>query len=340
MAWGALEREGHAQSVAGFAVDRFEPAGPGSAFMSLESLNFEGHLRPTVGLMSAWAWKPLVVYDGQSGEVAALVGQQFVQHFQAALLVWNRARFDLDLPVPLLHSGTDALVGTQTYAAPHGTSIGDLRLGADVLLFGRPGSRVVGAVGAQLFLPTGDTMAFSSDGGVRFWPRFLVAGERDRLSWAARVGVHLRPQHDCGCDLSPGSELTAGAGGRWRFAPRLAAGPELYLSRVISGGPFASRAATSLELLLAAHFAATPSWNVSAGVAPGLTDGAGTPAMRAIIGVQYVIGAQHTKAEPRVEPAVEPTPTIEPTPTVEPTPTIEPAAEPVVEPAAPREIAP
>jgi hypothetical protein len=150
-----------------------------------------------------------------------------------------------------------------------------------------PGGAFTGAIGAQLFLPTGDPKAFSSDGGVRFWPQLLVAGRRDRLTWAGRFGVHVRPRNSCNCDLSPGSELTAGAGGAWRFVPRFTAGAELYLASAIAGGPFASRAGTSLELMLAGHLAATPRWNVSAGVAPGLSDGAGTPMARIVVGVQY-----------------------------------------------------
>lgn len=286
----ALRGEARAQQAAGFAVDRFEPAAPGSGFLSLQSLDFEGHLRPAAGLVSAWAWKPLVVYDGQSNQVSALVQQQLVEHVQGAVVLWERARADLDLPVPLAHTGSSTVIGTQTYAAPDGNGVGDLRLGATVRVYGRPGGPFTGAVGAQLFLPTGDPRAFSGDGGVRFWPQLLAAGRwRDRLTWAGRLGVHVRPQHSCNCDLTPGSELTAGAGARWRFLPRVAAGAELYLASAIAGGPFASRAGTSLELLLAGHVAVAPRWNVSLGVAPGLSDGAGTPVARVIAAVQYVV---------------------------------------------------
>ena len=288
----ACAGEARAQQTAGFAVDRFEPAAPGSRFLSLDSLDFEGHLRPAAGLVSAWAWKPLVVYDGQSNQVAALVAQQLVEHIQGALVVWNRARFDLDLPVPLVHTGTSTVVGGQTYGAPDGA--------------------FTGAVTALVFLPTGNTKAFSSDGGVRFWPQLMAAGRRDRFNWAGRFGVHVRPRNGCNCDLSPGSELTAGAGGAWRFVPRVAAGAELYLATAIAGGPFASRAATSLELLLAAHLAVAPRWNVSLGVAPGLSDGAGTPAARIVAGLQYVV-------EPAPPPRPEsppPWPSVEPDPVV------------------------
>jgi hypothetical protein len=308
----AAGRPARAQQTAGFAVDRFEPAAPGSTFLSLDGLDYEGHLRPAAGLVSAWGWKPLVVYDGQSQQVSALVQQELVEHVQGAIVLWNRARADLDLPVPLAHTGTTTVVGGQTYAAPEGGAIGDLRLGASARLYAHPGGAFVGAIGAQLFLPTGATSAFSSDGGMRFWPQLLAAGRRDRLTWAGRLGVHIRPQHKCGCDLSPGSELTAGAGGTWRFVPRFAAGAEMYLASAIAGGPFASRAGTSLELMLAGHFAIAPRWNASLGVAPGLTDGAGTPVARIVAGVQYVVESPPPRL-PEPPPAWTP---VEPEPVV------------------------
>ncbi len=290
-------RPARAQQASGFAVDRFEPAGAGSDFLSLESLGYEGHLRPAAGLISAWAWKPLVVYDPQ-GEVASLVRQELVEHVMASVVMWNRARFDLDLPVPLAHSGTDVVVGTTTYGVPHGSGVGDLRLGGAVRLLERSWGRLTGGAGAQLFLPTGDSKAFTSDGGVRFWPQLMVvgrprvqvAGEDDRLMWAARLGLHVRPENACACDLSPGTELTAGLGAGWRFSPRWAAGPELTFATAL-GGRFASRAGTAVELLLAGRVVVAPRWIVSFAVAPGLSDGAGTPIARAVVGVQYVVAA-------------------------------------------------
>jgi len=124
-----------------------------------------------------------------TNEVSALVRQELVEHLQGALVLWRRARFDLDLPVPLAQSGTSTAVGDQVFGAPGGAGIGDLRLGASVRLFGRAGARITGAAGAQLFLPTGDRKAFSSDGNLRFWPQVMVAGSYDRLTWGARLGV-------------------------------------------------------------------------------------------------------------------------------------------------------
>jgi OmpA-OmpF porin, OOP family len=278
----------HAQIVSGFADDRFEPAGADSAWMTVESLDFDGHMRPAFALVGDWAWKPLVVYDGQGNEVAPLVRNQLVGHLDAALLLWNRLRVDLNLPVALVNSGDATLLGTQQFAAPDGAALGDIRLGADVVVFRRPDRQIVGAVGLQVFVPTGRTQAFNSDGGVRVWPRLAVAGDHGRFAWAGRVGVQIRPSDSCGCNLAPGTEVDGALAGGWRPRDGWLVGPELDWSHTIAGGTGALRSGTPLELLLGGHYAATPTWTFTAGLGHGLTDGAGTPELRLVAGAQYV----------------------------------------------------
>jgi hypothetical protein len=278
----------HAQVVSGFAVDRFEPAGADSAWMTAESLGFEGHLRPAFALVSDWAWKPLVVYDRLGHEVVPLVRDQMIGHLDAALVLWNRLRVDLNLPVALVNSGDTTLLGTQRFASPDGAALGDLRLGADVVVFRRPARQIVAAVGLQLFVPTGRTQAFSSDGGIRVWPRLAVAGDHGRFAWAGRIGVQIRPSDSCGCNLAPGTEVGGALAGGWRPRDRWLVGPELTWSHPIGGGTGALRGGTPLELLLGGHYAATPTWTFTAGLGHGLTDGAGTPELRIVAGAQYV----------------------------------------------------
>ena len=62
----------------GFAVDRFEPAGGGSEWFSLESLDFRGRVRPALGLVIDGAWKPLVVFDQNGNPVATMLRDQLV----------------------------------------------------------------------------------------------------------------------------------------------------------------------------------------------------------------------------------------------------------------------
>ena len=276
-----------AQTVSGFAVDRFEPAGADSAWMTAESLAFDGHLRQFAALVTDWAWKPLVVYDAAGHEVAPLVHNQLMVHADAALLLWNRARVDLNFPVALVDSGDGTLLGTTRYAPPDGVAIGDLRLGGDVVVYRRPDRLFTGAVGLQLFIPTGSTQAFSGDGGFRFWPRLQVAGEREAFAWAGRFGVQFRPSDGCHCNLAPGTEVDGALAGGWRPRPQWLVGPELTWSHAVGSGAGALRSGTPLELLVGGHYAATPTWTFNLGLGHGLTDGAGTPAFRVIVGAQY-----------------------------------------------------
>jgi len=279
--------QARAQSVQGFADNRFEPAGAGSDWRSLESLRFDGHLRPALALVQNWAWKPLVAYDPQGGETGALIRQQLISHLDAAVMLWGRARFDLSLPLALGQTGSATDIDGLTYAAPQGTGVGDLRVGGDIRVFRLAAGAIRGAVGLQVFLPTGQTKAFTSDGGFRLWPRVLVAGGRGRLEWAARLGVHIRPTDDCHCNLAPGSEFTGALAAGWRVTPRVLVGPEIYGSTTLSGGPFASHAATPIEMLIGGQVLVAQGWSAAFGVARGLTAGAGSPSVRMLAGVQY-----------------------------------------------------
>ena len=276
-----------AQSVSGFAVDRFEPAGADSAWMTAESLAFDGHLRQFAGLVTDWAWKPLVAYDAAGHEVASLVHNQLYAHADAALILWNRARVDLNLPVVRVNSGDGTLLGATRYAPPDGAAFGDVRLGADVVVFRRPDRLFTGAVGLQLFLPTGSTQAFTGDGGFRVWPRLQVAGERGAFAWAGRFGVQFRPSDGCQCNLAPGTELDGALAGGWRPRAAWLVGPEVIWSHAVGSGASALRSGTPLELLVGGHYAATPTWTFNVGLGHGLTNGAGTPAFRMLVGAQY-----------------------------------------------------
>jgi hypothetical protein len=278
-------RPAAAQTISGFALDRFEPAAAGGAFLSQESLEFEGHLRATASLVGDWASKPLVFYQTSGTELAPLVRQQGLLHADAAVTLWDRARVDVGLPLALVDGGTDVQIRATQYGAPSGSVVGDLRLGATARIFGGARDALRGAAGAQLFFPTGGTRAFTSDGGVRFWPQLMLAGTHARFVWGARAGLHLRPS--CTCDLAPGSEVTFGGAGGWWATPRLLLGAELYGSQALAQNGAFGGASPPLELLFQSQLVVKDHWRVSAGVAPGLTNGPGAPVVRAVIGVAF-----------------------------------------------------
>jgi OmpA-OmpF porin, OOP family len=334
----ATGSQARAQSVQGFADNRFEPAGAGSEWRTLESLRFDGHLRPALALVQNWAWKPLVAYDPQGSETGALIRHQLISHLDAAVMLWDRARFDIGLPLALGQTGSATDIDGLTYAAPQGYGVGDLRVGGDVRVFHLAAGAIRGAVGLQLFLPTGQTQAFSSDGGFRVWPRVLLAGGRGKLEWAARLGVHIRPTDDCRCNLAPGSEFTGALAAGWRITPRVLVGPEIYGSTTLSGGPFASHAATPIEMLIGGQVLVAQGWSAAFGVARGLTAGAGSPAVRMLVGAQYAFatgwGARPARPAPANSPpswggepaVIEPAPSSSDSIPADPAPVIDPPA--------------
>ncbi|HSS38345.1 MAG TPA: OmpA family protein, partial [Polyangia bacterium] len=265
-----------------FAVDRFEPAGVGSDWFTLESLDLRGHLRFGANLTGEWANHPLVIFDQSGHQVAPLVRNQVVAHAGVGVVLWDRARLDANFPVGLLQSGDGGIVAGQTYAPPPSRpAVGDLRLGMDLRLFGRAHDLFTAAAGIQVFAATGDVGGYTSDGHTRFWPRLSIAGERGVFAWAARAGYQARSSGG----LAPGDEVTGGLAVGWRVWPTVLLGTELTGSSRRSA--FGKTVTTPAELLFGGHVAVAPDWQVGVGVAPGLTDGAGSPTVRLLASVGY-----------------------------------------------------
>ncbi|MDB4981995.1 MAG: outer membrane protein, partial [Myxococcales bacterium] len=312
-------RDARAQTAQGFAVNRFEPSGGGSEWFSLESLDFRGNWRPSASVVGDLALRPLVIYDRAGNRVAALVDQQAMLHAGAAIVLSGRLRVDLNVPVVLWQDGAPGALNGQSYAPPTGDRLGDIRLGVDLRVFGEAHANATGVVGLQVFFPTGHQSAYTSDGALRLWPRFSLAGEAGPFVWAARVGYHYRPTSKCGC-YAPGPEVTGALALGVRLWPTMLLGPELYASTPATGADFGKPGASPVEVLVGLHLAVARDWSLGLGAAPGLTDGAGSPAWRFVTSLQFF--PAFALPAPRV---VEPPP---PAPLPPPTPKPRPAAPP------------
>jgi len=285
----------HAEE-SGLALNHYSPAERGSDWFALESLDLRGRLRPAVGLTLDAADDPLIVLDSSGNEVSELVSAQVYAHLGASLVLADRLRFGLNLPVQLWADGEAAVVGGVPYAPPaQATALGDLRIGADLRLFGRYGGPASLAMGAQVFLPTGDMASYSGYGHTRVAPRSSFAGECGPFLYAARVGMLLTRSRSFG-ESELGNHLEfGGAVGVRLLARKLVLGPELFGSTVISNGVAFTEQATPVEGLFGAHYAVAPAWRVGAAVSGGLTAGFGTPRVRGLLSVDWA-------------PAVEPRP--------------------------------
>jgi outer membrane protein OmpA-like peptidoglycan-associated protein len=271
----------------GFALDRFEPSERGSDWFVLESFDLRGHVRPALGLVIDYANQPLMLYSPTDGEqIGSIVEHQLFAHFGGSIVLWERVRFGLNLPLAAYQAGDE---GNTRFSSDNATTFGDLRLSADARILGTYGEPLTLAGGFQFFVPTGSEDSFTSDGAVRLNTRVGVAGEIDAFVYASMLGFGLRPNADEYAGGARGSELTfSAAAGAKLVDGRLILGPELFTNTVVTDGDgFFARQTTPVELILGGHFHALPSLRVNAGGGTGLTRAFGTPRFRALASVEW-----------------------------------------------------
>lgn len=302
LAIGLCASSAFAQSRApGFALDRFDPSERGSDWFVLESLDYREHGRLAVGAVFDYGYKPLVIYDADSGdELSPLVEHQLFAHLGATVALWERVRFGVNLPVALVQGGDGVVAGGTDFSSDNATTLGDLRVSGDVRLAGSYQGPIALSVGARVYAPTGSQDSFTGDGTVRFSPGLAAAGAAGEFVYAARTSFNLRPQDDGFAGAATGHEFAFALALGMRAGENLVLGPELFGSTVVSEGDAVfARRTTPLEVVFGGHYRINPSWRVGLGVGPGLTRGYGAPAVRGLAMLEHF---------PAVEPRVEPPP--------------------------------
>jgi OOP family OmpA-OmpF porin len=286
---GAFAQSARAQDSTGFSVDRFEPSERGSEWFVLDTLDLRGNVRPALGVVADYAYKPLVFYDKDGNEVRSLIQNQMFLHLGASLVLWERLRLAVNLPIAAVVDGNSGTLnnGTQ-FNADNGANIGDLRLSADVRLFGEYGDVITGAIGLSVFAPTGSQAAYTGDGKVRLAPHLMIAGDIGPFVYAARAGFNYRAQHGDYAGTPIGSEILWALSAGFRVADKkLVIGPEVYGSSVVEDGAF-KRKGTPVEGLLGLHYLLPGDFRIGAGAGPGLNKAFGTPKVRVVASLEWV----------------------------------------------------
>jgi OOP family OmpA-OmpF porin len=285
----ALAWVSSAGALEGFALNRFDPAERGSAWFAAESLHFAGHNRWAVGFVGDVAQGPLVAREAADGARVTLIDSQSFVHAGASVVLNERLRLGFGAPL-LAYQRASAFEAPGVSVAPReGAALGDVRLGADVRVFGAPADTFRAGAGVRVYLPTGEREAFASDGAVRVAPQLEVAGELGHFVYASSIGVQIRRGAGEFSGASGGSELglVAAAGVRL-LERRLVLGPELWGSTVIGGGDaFMKRRATPFEVVVGGHYDVFEDLRVALGVGPGLSEGLGSPALRGLASIEW-----------------------------------------------------
>ena len=279
-----------AQGTTGFALDRFEPSERGSQFFTADSLDLRGDLRPALGVVMDYGYKPLVAYDPNGNERAAIVRHQLFTHVGGGIVLADRFRFAVNLPVALYQDGETTVVNDQLFRAADKPAFGDIRLAVDARILGEYGDPFTLAGGLRAWFPTGSKTQFTSDGSTRIAPQLMAAGDLGSITYAARLALVYRGRDDAYAGSTLGSELVGNAAvGLKTLNQRLVIGPEVYATSVFTDErSFFKTRGTPAEWLFGAHYDVLPDIRAGAGVGGGLTRGYGAPQLRALLSLEYV----------------------------------------------------
>ncbi|MBN1656693.1 MAG: transporter, partial [Deltaproteobacteria bacterium] len=292
---GAFAQESEIQP--GFAIDRYDPAEHGSDWFTSESLDLRGDPRFALGLNLEWGYKPLVLYDSDGDEQRTIIEHQLFGHLGAGVILFDRIRGSINLPVALYQDGEPGSTEEAQFEPSNDTTVGNLRIGADLRLVGEYRDPATLAIGVQLHLPTGSQEAYTSDGSVRIVPRLMIAGRASIFEYSARVGLNGRLKEKEFGGETLGSEILFGAAAGLRVAEgKLLLGPEIFGSTVVTDGDaFFARKTTPLELLFGIHYLFHPDWRIGLGASKGLTRAFGSPLVRVVASIAWL-------PEPEPEP--------------------------------------
>jgi OmpA-OmpF porin, OOP family len=279
----------------GFAVNRFDPAEKGSDWFVAESLDFRGKFRPALGVVGEWATKEIVFYNFDDSTKARFIEHQAYLHLGGSLVLWDRLRLGANVPLAIYQTGESTTVNGTVLNAPDSAAIGDVRLGADVRLFGAYREAIEGALGLQVHLPTGSQNLFTGDGSTRVVPRLMLAGDIADFAYSLRAGYELRGRAESFAGRPFGDEVTGAFSiGVRLFEKKLLVGPEFYGSTLASD-PFKD-STTPSEVLFGAHYTHND-FKFGAGLGSGLSRAFGSPQLRAILGVEWTPAIDEAKPD-------------------------------------------
>ncbi len=281
----------NAQSAAGYSLSRYEPAPAGENFFTTQQPWYSpgnGSFGIRGGIVADYAYRPLVVAEG--GMRTAIVSHLLNLHAQVGVGFIDRVNVHLNIPIQLLQTGDRSAQGLMSFGS---VAMGDPRLGARVRLLGHADRDAFSLhVGANFFFNAG-VFGVPANANVtdnRFRGKFdlILAGRVSLLRWSFNPGFHYRDTTVAfnGGTSTDAHELYARAGLGFVFMnDRLQLGAEAFTSAAISH--FGEFPWTNFEVMAGGHYLIADMIKVGAMVGPGLTQGVGTPTLRALLGVSY-----------------------------------------------------
>jgi outer membrane protein OmpA-like peptidoglycan-associated protein len=268
----------------GFALSPYNPSVRGSDWFAADSLDLRGALRPALGVVADYAARPLTFKRNDSDLGSPVRTQGFI-HLGAALTIADAFRLHVNVPLVFADTGDTTTFRGQQYAGAKSSALGDVRVGGDLRLFGTYGEGVTGALGVQVFVPTGKTDAYTSDGVARIVPRFTLASDGD-IAFSAFAGAQFQKSGQEFASRPSGTALQIGGAVGARLADRkLLIGPEIYGST--STDQLFQRESSPIEAILGAHYQVASDWRLGAGAGTGITTAFGAARARVLASIDW-----------------------------------------------------
>jgi outer membrane protein OmpA-like peptidoglycan-associated protein len=220
------------------------------------------------GLGLSYANDPLVLRR-TDGTETTVVGSMVGASLMGGYNFGGKAR--LDVAVPTYPSVN--VQGTGQFA------LGDVRLGALVPLVSYDEEGTGVAVTPYVTLPTGDTAAFVTDGGLGGGLVASVGGQRGKLGWTVDAGVDLGKSATLG-RTTTGSGVDAGAGVSYRVADAFLLGAELDQRLNLASSE--SSAGNPLEGHVYGTYGECRGLFATGGLGTGIVAGVGSPDVRVV----------------------------------------------------------
>ena len=256
---------------------------------SLDSLDLRGHMRPAIGVVGDWAYRPLVE-NAPNGDVQySIVRNQIVS-----------------TRPPRSSCGIGSGWGSTCPSRPSSTTA---RAPREPWRLPRRRTRRRSAISASgsTCASSASTAAPSRARSARtcFSPRATprrtrataTSGSRPICSSRAtpdRSRMQRRSAPPCAGSTrrSPTSTSAAPSTSAWLLGLRVAdrrlvIGPEVFGSSVVADGAFLTKQATPLEGLFGAHYTFVGGVRLGAGISTGLTQGFGTPERRGLLSLEW-----------------------------------------------------
>jgi OOP family OmpA-OmpF porin len=275
---------------AGYAVSVFEPSERGSDWFANESNDYRGKLRLAVGAVGDYSYRGLVGAYNPDGSVhASVLRNQMLVHTGASLVIAERLRLGLSVPIQLYADGHPTTYQGVTYnPSKQDQSIGDIRASMDLRIAGEYGDPITLAIGGSLFIPVGQREQFTGDDVTRFAPHVNIAGDSGAFAYALRAGYELRPLRVNYIDTRTGSNITFGGAAGLRFANKqILVGPEVYGRTGVSNADGPAAHDTPIEIIMGAHFNVANGFRINMGAGTFLNQAFGGAVARGLFGLEW-----------------------------------------------------